>query len=148
MLERSSFTVSYAKRLPLDGLNIGINAKVIRRIIGDFASSWGFGLDAGIQFNRKKWQFGVMARDITTSFNTWSINQEKFSEIQGAVAGQNQELPETTEITLPKLQIGAARKFVYRHDFTLVTEMDLNMRFTQTNDLISSASLSITPSTI
>ena len=141
-----AFTVSYAKRLPLDGLNIGINAKVIRRIIGDFASSWGFGLDAGIQFNRKKWQFGVMARDITTSFNTWSINQEKFSEIQGAVAGQNQELPETTEITLPKLQIGAARKFVYRHDFTLVTEMDLNMRFTQTNDLISSASLSITPS--
>ena len=141
-----AFTVSYAKRLPLDGLNIGINAKVIRRIIGDFASSWGFGLDAGIQFNRKKWQFGVMARDITTSFNTWSINQEKFSEIQGAVAGQNQELPETTEITLPKLQIGAARKFVYRHDFTLVTEMDLNMRFAQTNDLISSASLSITPS--
>ena len=51
-----AFTVSYAKRLPLDGLNIGINAKVIRRIIGDFASSWGFGLDAGIQFNRKKWQ--------------------------------------------------------------------------------------------
>ena len=106
-----AFTVSYAKRLPLDGLNIGVNAKVIRRIIGDFASSWGFGLDAGIQFSRKKWQFGLMARDITTSYNTWSIDQEKFSEIQGAVAGQNQELPETTEITLPKLQIGVARKF-------------------------------------
>ena len=138
-------TVSYAKRLPLDGLNIGINAKVIRRIIGDFASSWGFGLDAGIQFNSNKWQFGVMARDITTSYNTWSINEEKFSEIQGAVAGQNQELPETTEITIPKLQIGVSRKFVYRHDFTFLTEIDLNMRFTQTNDLISTSSVSATP---
>jgi hypothetical protein len=140
-----AFTVSYAKRLPLDGLNIGVNAKVIRRIIGDFASSWGFGLDAGIQFNSNKWQFGVMARDITTSYNTWSINEEKFSEIQGAVAGQNQELPETTEITIPKLQIGVSRKFVYRHDFTFLTEIDLNMRFTQTNDLISTSSVSATP---
>jgi hypothetical protein len=140
------FTVSYARRLPLDGLNIGVNAKVIRRIIGDFASSWGFGLDAGIQFNRKKWQFGVMARDITTSFNTWSINEEKFSEIQGAIAGQNQELPETTEITLPKLQVGVARKFTYHSDYTFLTEIDLNMRFTQTNDLISTSAVSITPS--
>ena len=140
-----AFTVSYAKRLLLDGLNIGVNAKVIRRIIGDFASSWGFGLDAGIQFNSNKWQFGVMARDITTSYNTWSINEEKFSEIQGAVAGQNQELPETTEITIPKLQIGVSRKFVYRHDFTFLTEIDLNMRFTQTNDLISTSSVSATP---
>ena len=140
------FTVSYAKRLPLDGLNIGVNAKVIRRIIGDFASSWGFGLDAGIQFNRKKWQFGVMARDITTSFNTWSINEEKFSEIQGAIAGQNQELPETTEITLPKLQVGIARKFTYHSDYTFLTEVDLNMRFTQTNDLISTSAVSMTPS--
>ena len=119
---------------------------MIRRIIGDFASSWGFGLDAGIQFNRKKWQFGVMARDITTSFNTWSINEEKFSEIQGAVAGQNQELPETTEITLPKLQIGVARKFIYHKDYTFLTEIDLNMRFTQTNDVISTSAVSITPS--
>ena len=43
-------TFSYARKLPLDGLNFGVNAKIIRRIIGDFASSWGFGLDAGIQF--------------------------------------------------------------------------------------------------
>ena len=141
-----AFTVSYAKRLPLDGLNIGINAKVIRRIIGDFASSWGFGLDAGIQFKRKKWNFGVMARDITTSYNTWSIDEEKFSEIQGAVAGQNQELPQTSEITLPKLQVGMARKFTYRNDYTFLTEIDLNMRFTQTNDLISTSSVSVTPS--
>lgn len=140
------FTFSYARRLPLDGLNYGVNAKVIRRVIGDFASSWGFGLDAAIQFRNDKWMFGVMARDITTTFNAWSIDEEKFAEIQGAVDGQNQEMPETTEITIPKLQLGIARKFVYRYDFTLLAEVDLNFRFAETNDLISTSFTSITPS--
>lgn len=140
-----AFTVSYAKKLPLDGLNVGVNAKIIRRVIGDFASSWGFGLDAGVQFNSNKWQIGLMARDITTSFNAWSFDEEKFAEIQGAVAGQNQELPETTEITIPKLQLGIARKFIYHYDFSFLTEVDLNVRFAQTNDLISTAAFSITP---
>ena len=140
-------TFSYAKKLPLDGLNFGVNAKVIRRVIGKFASSWGFGLDAGLQFRTKgDWHFGLMARDITTTFNAWSIDEEEFSTIQGAVAGQNQELPETTEITIPKLQLGVAKKFVYRYDYTLQTELDLNFRFAETNDIISSSATSITPS--
>ncbi len=138
-------TFSYARALPLDGLNIGVNAKVIRRIIGDFASSWGFGLDAGIQFEKNDWKFGLMARDITTTFNAWSIDEDQFATIQSAVEGQNQELPETTEITLPKLQLGVARKFVFRHDFSLVTEIDFNFRFAETNDIISSPTLSMTP---
>lgn len=139
-------TFSYARRLPLDGLNYGVNAKVIRRIIGDFASSWGFGLDAAVQFRTDKWMFGIMARDITTTFNAWSIDEEKFAEIQDAVEGQNQELPETTEITIPKLQLGIARKFVYRYDFSLLAEVDLNFRFAETNDVISTSFASITPS--
>lgn len=139
-------TFSYARRLPLDGFNYGINAKVIRRIIGDFASSWGFGLDAGIQFRNDRWMFGFMARDITTTFNAWSIDEEKFAEIQGAVEGQNQELPETTELTIPKLQLGMARKFIYNHDFSLLAEVDFNFRFAETNDIISTSFASITPS--
>ncbi|WGF92724.1 PorV/PorQ family protein [Aequorivita marisscotiae] len=139
-------TFSYARKLPLDGLNYGVNAKVIRRIIGDFASSWGFGLDAAVQFRNDKWMFGIMARDITTTFNAWSIDEEKFAEIQGAVEGQNQELPETTEITIPKLQFGIARKFVYNYDYTLLAEVDLNFRFAETNDVIATSVASITPS--
>lgn len=139
-------TFSYARKLPLDGLNLGVNAKVIRRIIGKFASSWGFGLDAAIQFERNDWKFGLMARDITTTFNAWSIDEEQFATIQGAVAGQNQELPETTEITIPKLQLGVARKFIFHYDFSLLTEIDLNFRFAETNDIISSSAASISPS--
>ncbi len=140
------FTFSYARRLPLDGLNYGVNAKVIRRIIGDFASSWGFGLDAGIQFETGDWNFGLMARDITTTFNAWSIDEEQFATISGAVEGQNQELPESTEITIPKLQLGISRKFVYQYDFSLLAEVDANFRFAETNDIISTSFASITPS--
>ncbi|SDE92573.1 putative type IX sorting system protein PorV2 [Ulvibacter litoralis] len=140
------FTFSYARKLPLDGLNYGVNAKIIRRVIGDFASSWGFGLDAGIQFKTKNdWQFGVMVRDITTTFNAWAIDEDEFATIQGAVEGQNQELPESTEITIPKLQLGMSKNFLFHFDYSLRTEVDLNFRFAETNDIISSSSTSITP---
>lgn len=140
-------TFSYARALPLDGLNLGVNAKVIRRVIGDFASSWGFGLDAALQMESKKgWMFGLMVRDITTTFNAWNIDEEKFADIQGAVEGQNQELPENTEITIPKLQIGLAKQWIFHYDYALLAEMDLNFRFAQTNDIVSSSFTSMTPS--
>lgn len=140
-----AFTFSYARFLPLEGFSYGVNAKVIRRIIGDFATSWGFGFDAGIQFETGNWHFGAMARDITTTYNSWNIDEKKYKTIQDAVPGQNQELPETTEITLPKLQLGIARNFELWRDFGLKTELDLNLRFAETNDVISSSAVSATP---
>ncbi|AXT20734.1 hypothetical protein D7030_11825 [Flavobacteriaceae bacterium AU392] len=139
-------TFSYARKLPLLGFNYGVNAKVIRRIIGDFASSWGFGLDAGIQFKTKNdWQFGITARDITTSFNAWTFDDDRLADIQNAVEGQNQEIPESTEITIPRLQIGIAKQFEFNRDYTLHTEVDLNIRFEENNDIISSSIASINP---
>lgn len=139
-------TFSYARKLPLDGLNYGVNAKVIRRVIGDFASSWGFGLDLGIQFESKNdWKIGLMIRDITTTFNAWAIDDEKFAQIKDAVEGQNQEVPEGTEITIPKLQLGISKMFTFHYDYTLRTELDLNIRFEQNNDIISTSVASINP---
>lgn len=140
-----AFTFSYAREAKLDGFSYGANAKVIRRVIGEFANSWGFGFDVGLQFKRGNWQVGLMARDITTTYNTWSIDEEKFAEISGAVENQNQELPETTEITLPKLQLGLARTFTFHYDHILTAEVNMNMRFIQTNDVISSSAVSATP---
>lgn len=137
---------AYARSLVLQGLDLGVNVKMIRRIIGDFASSWGFGLDAALQFERHNWKFGLMLRDITTTFNAWSFNDEKFDKIANAIPGENQELPESTELTLPKIQFGVARKFELSRDFGLLTELDLNFRFAPTNDLISSSFVSIDPS--
>ncbi|MDT8346332.1 MAG: PorV/PorQ family protein [Flavobacteriaceae bacterium] len=140
-----AFTVSYARNLPLDGLSIGANAKIIRRIIGDFASSWGFGIDLGAQFNKGPWQIGLMVRDITTTYNVWNIDEEEFQSIADAIPGQNQELPEETEITIPKLQFGIARSFLFHHDYSLKAELGFNARFTQTNDLVSSSFMSLSP---
>ena len=138
--------LSYARKLPIDGLNYGVNAKIIRRVIGDFASAWGFGLDAGIQFQTQNdWKFGFMARDITTTYNSWSIDEDKFSQISGAIEGQNQELPETTEITLPKLELGVSKKWIFHYDYSLLAAVNLNVRFAQTNDIISTSFASMAP---
>lgn len=136
---------SYARRLPIDGLDLGANAKIIRRVIGDFANAWGFGLDFGLQFKTGDWNLGFMARDLTTTVNTWSIDEEQFAKISGAIDGQNQELPETTEITLPKLQLGIGRSWTLHYDYKIKAEVDLLMRFTQTNDLISTSGFSASP---
>jgi hypothetical protein len=139
-------TLSYARSLPLDGFSYGINAKVIRRIIGKFANSYGFGFDLGFQYESKNnWKYGLMLRDITTTYNVWNIDEDEYQTIRDAVPGQNQELPETTEITMPKAQFGVAKKFIIRYDYSLLAALNLNMQFAQTNDLLSTEFVSIDP---
>lgn len=138
-------TFSYARKLQLPGFQYGVNAKVIRRIIGKFASSWGFGFDAGIQFERNDWKFGLMLRDITTTYNVWTIDKNEYKKIANAIPGQNQELPQSTEITAPKAQLGLSKKFIIRYDYSLLVASNLNMQFTKTNDLISTNFVSIDP---
>ena len=138
-------TFSYARKMKLEGFQYGVNAKVIRRIIGKFASSWGFGFDAGVQFERNDWQFGLMLRDITTTYNVWAIDEDEYNKIKDAVEGQNQELPKSTEITLPKAQLGLAKKFEFHNDYTLLAAVNLNMQFARTNDVISTDAVSIDP---
>ena len=140
-------TFSYSRQPTFaEGFSYGVNAKVIRRIIGDFANSWGFGLDVGMQYESNSWKFGLMARDITTTFNAWQIDEDKFQTIQDAIGGENQELPETTEITIPKLQLGISKTFIFSYDYSLETAVDLQMRFAENNDIISTSFVSINPS--
>lgn len=140
-----ALTLSYARNIIFKDVYFGMNAKIVRRTIGDFANSWGVGLDAGIQYERDNWKFGLMIRDISTTFNIWTIDSDAFASVQNAIPGQNQELPETTEITKPKIQFGVARSFRIGRFFHLLTEVDLNMRFAKTNDLISTSIASIDP---
>nr|WP_228853735.1 PorV/PorQ family protein [Aegicerativicinus sediminis] len=141
-----SLTFSYARNLKVQGISYGVNAKVIRRVIGDFASSWGFGLDAGIQIDfGNEWKFGAMARDITTTFNAWRFDEDRLEDIQNAIEGQNQTVPERTELTIPKLQIGVSKRMVFHYDYALLASFDLNVRFTETNDIISTSFASINP---
>jgi hypothetical protein len=138
-------TFSYARKLQLPGFQYGVNAKVIRRIIGKFASSWGFGFDVGLQFTRNDWKFGLMLRDITTTYNVWAIDETEYNSIKDAIGGQNQELPENTEITLPKAQFGMSKKFEFHNDTSLLAAANLNMSFARTNAIFSTDGLSVDP---
>ena len=138
-------TFSYARKLQVPGFQYGINAKVIRRVIGYFAKAWGFGLDFGLQFERDDWRFGLLVRDITTTYTIWSINEEAYNTVKDAVANQNQELPESSEITAPKAQFGLSKKFEFHNETSLLAAANLNMRFAQTNDIFSTKGLSIDP---
>ena len=138
--------LSYAHRNLFDkNLNVGVTTKIIHRRIGEFASSFGFGLDAGLQYKNTKWQYGLMLRDITTTFNTWNINEDKFEDIRNAIPGENQELPETTEITLPKAQFGIARDWVVNDKIDLLTNLEMNVRFAQTNAILNTKFASFEP---
>ena len=140
------FTASYARTLMNDNISYGINAKIIRRLVGDFATSWGFGFDFGLQISMKNgWKFGLMARDITTTYNSWSFDDDKLNDIQTAMEGQNQEIPNSTEVTIPKIQFGFSKILDFNYNYSLSTAIDLMMKFDQTNDIISSERLSISP---
>ena len=139
------FTFSYARKLPVPGFQYGVNAKIIRRVIGKFANSWGFGFDVGLQLEKNDWQFGLMVRDITTTYNVWSIDEQEYQKIANAIPGENQELPESTEITAPKVQLGVAKKFNIHYDYSILAAANMNMRFTKTNDLLATDAVSIDP---
>ena len=58
-----------------------------------------------------------MIRDITTTYNSWSFNQEKLNDIQNALDGQNQEIPEKNEISIPKMQIGLSKDIFLNNEY-------------------------------
>lgn len=100
-----AFMLHYARRFEKLGLSVGVTPKVVHRIIGPFATSWGFGLDIGAQYQRGDFQFGLMLKDISTTFNAWSFN---FTEEEKEVLNlTNNEIPvQSIEITRPTISLG------------------------------------------
>jgi len=139
-----AFLFSYSKKTKIEGLSYGTSFKIIRRKTGDFASSWGFGLDAGAQYKYAKWMFGLMGRDITTSFNAWTFNTDKLEDVFELTGNK---IPDNSvELTIPKLIVGAARKFSISEKFGLFMELDASLNFDgKRHSLISSNPLSIDP---
>ncbi len=106
-----AFLFSYAQKTVVEGLTFGGNVKVIRRKAGQFTKSIGFGIDASMQYKTKnEWQFGLMARDITSTFNAWKFS---FTDAEKDVFTQTQnEIPKNSlEITLPQFILGAGKLF-------------------------------------
>ncbi len=140
------FLVSYAKELAVfDGMQVGGSLKVIHRIVGDFADSWGFGVDFGVQKKWESWQFGLMARDVFGTFNSWSINDNELAEVYQQTG--NELYTQSLEITLPRVIIGAARTVQIGDNFTLLSALDLTLTTDgQRNTLVKSDIVSLDPS--
>jgi hypothetical protein len=140
-----AFIASYARKMPIEGLSIGVNAKVVHRLVGEFAKAWGFGLDAGAQYRVGQWRFGAMARDVTSTFNAWSysLNQQTID----VWTRTGNEIPQNSiEVTLPRLILGGGRYFQLNEKFSLLAETNLNFTFDRKrNVLIRSNATSIDP---
>lgn len=137
--------VSYARiSKDIPNLRYGGNAKIIYRHIGDFASAIGFGFDLGAQYTAGNWQFGANLRDVTSTFNSWSFNEDKLSE---AFAQTGNELPsENLELTLPSLWLGIGRRFEIGEKYSLHTELNGVMTFGgRENTLVSADFGNISP---
>jgi hypothetical protein len=130
---------------PNTELSFGANAKILYQKVGSFATAWGFGFDAGFMAKTPTWRLGVVAKDVTTTFNAWSFNFT--SAEQQILYETNNNIPsKSTELTSPSLLIGGGYNFAFGDNFHLLTEADFDMTFDgQRNTLISTDPLSIDP---
>lgn len=142
-----AFLFSYARKLNIEGLSVGGNFKVIYRKAGDFAHSWGFGIDGGLQYRlNDKFQFGLMARDVTSTFNAWVFDLD--TETQEVFLETGNEIPENgLELTLPRIILAANYKQdLGQKGIYLSTELNFNVTTDgRRNTLIKSDVFSVDP---
>lgn len=140
-----AFILSYARKSKIAGLHYGANVKVIYRQVGKFAHSWGFGLDIGVQYDLKKWHFGAMARDVTSTFNAWNYNLDDATK--AVFTRTDNVIPKNSvELTLPRLNLGAAKRFDFSKKFSALVDLDADVTFDgMRNVLIKSDPISIDP---
>lgn len=112
----------------VEGLSFGGNVKVINRVIGDFATAWGFGLDAGVQYRHKGLRLGLMAMDVTNTFNAWTYNTEL---LEDPFIATGNEIPQNSvEITLPSTHLGIGYSFdIIRQTITATLALENSFHF-------------------
>src|SRR5690625_1735869 len=126
-------TLSYAQDLGIvkDNENWeftgGANLKTLYRHIGSMGRAWGIGLDLGIIAKYKKWNFGLSAKDITTTNTAWSFNlSEREKEIFRETGN---EIPiKSFETMYPRLNSGLGRHWLNSEkDFNIYTELGFDI---------------------
>lgn len=143
-----AFLLSYARSIGKeDKLALGGNLKIIRRVVGGFGSAWGIGTDFSMQYKiSESLSLGAMARDITTTFNTWSFDLSE--EDKEVLQSTGNDVPVSASgITLPRLLLGLAYQGQIGSQLTYLAEFDANISTygTQTG-ILSSENFSLAPS--
>lgn len=141
-----AFLLSYGRKLKKWNLRVGGTAKIIYRKVGDMAQSWGFGLDGGLQWEKNNWKVGLLARDITTTFNAWSFSLDQRTQEVFLLTGN--EIPEnSTEITMPRIILGASYRYGIKNNlFSVSPAFNIDMTTDgRRNVLISGKPISLDP---
>lgn len=135
---------SYGRQSKDETLKYGANVKIIRRVVGNFATAWGFGIDIGIQKKIKTWQFGAVLKDATQTFNIWKFNTDLLAD---AFTQSGNVIPENSiEKTNPRLILGLGKKFELNKNFSLLAELDADITTDgKRNTLVSAKPFSIDP---
>lgn len=138
--------LSYAQRLGVvSRWYVGGSVKIIHRTVGSFGKSWGFGADIGLSYRTDKWQFAMVGKDITTTFNAWTFSlndreKEVFEQTGNVIPVSS------SEITKPRIVLGFARKSKLSANYTLITEVNLNISTDgKRNVILSSDPISMDP---
>ena len=126
-----AFLFSFAQKIRDDDdlkMSFGANAKVIYRKVGHFANAWGFGIDAGFKMQKDRWSLGIVAKDITTTFNAWSFHFDE-REKEVLYLTKNDIPVKSTELTAPRLTIGTSYNFNFSGSVNLLAEIDADFTF-------------------
>ena len=126
-------------------VSFGVNAKIIYRKVGSFATAWGFGIDAGIQAHGEHWHFGAVAKDLTSTFNAWVFH---FTDAQKQVLylTDNNIPVKSTEETAPSLAIGGAYDIRISRSISVSPEASFNITFDgKRNTIIAGNTISADP---
>lgn len=146
-----AFYLSYAQKVKFFKdtnfhTSIGANAKMIYRNIGSMANAFGAGVDLGVNSSYKKWIFGVVAKDVTTTYTSWAFSlTEHEKEIFGKTGN---EIPvKSNEIMLPRFNFGVAYQILnFKNQIHVLTEVNADLTTDgKRNTLIKSNNISIDP---
>jgi hypothetical protein len=142
------FLFSFGTRIgSSDKLNVGGTLKIIRRVVGEFSKSFGFGTDFSATYKlNNKIKLAATARDITTTFNSWSF---KFTEEEKKVLlSTGNDVPvSSNEVALPKLIVGGAYYKDFSEKISFIGELDAVLSTNGTEaGILSGKSFSVDPS--
>ena len=120
-----AFIFSYARKIN-DKLDVGGSGKIIHRKVGDFAKSWGFGIDFAATYQLGNWKVAALTRDMTTTFNAWSFSlTDQMIEVFDRT---DNDIPENgLEITMPRIILAGMRQWKIGNSFTYLAELDADL---------------------
>lgn len=140
----NALLISYARKMPIEGLNVGGNVKIVYRKVGVFANAVGFGIDVSGTYTRERLKLGAVLRDGTGTWNAWRFNTAELEEVFTLT---NNEIPNNSlEISTPQLILGGGYEIDINERFGIYPEINLATTFDgKRNVVVKTSFASIDP---